>query len=176
MSQMAAGPSKKVILIGAIGVGKTSLVRRLVHKEFQGDYLATVGFDIYSYKVSAKATGLPHDVDLVLWDSDGEFGPEIFHTPITKGASAAVIIGDVVRRSSLEEMVRLAEGCRTHLSGREYMFIINKIDLIEGKPRPELPEPLARFPDKLFWTSAKTGRQVDETFTQIAKAISRRGY
>jgi len=176
MTQTARHPPRKIVLIGAIGVGKTSLVRRLVHREFHSEYLATVGFDIYTYTASGAATGLQHDVNLVIWDSDGELDSGIFDTPIIKGASGAVIIGDVVRRSSQEDMARLAEGCRKHLAGRELVFILNKADLTDGNPPPVPPADLTRFGNKLFWTSAKTGDNVDQTFAAIAKAVDRRGY
>ncbi len=52
------GPSRKVMLLGEIAVGKTSLVRRLVHNTFEHNYKATVGVDIYEYRVAPEGLGL----------------------------------------------------------------------------------------------------------------------
>ena len=38
--------SKKVILVGHFGVGKTSLIRQFVHQKFSDEYLTTIGVKI----------------------------------------------------------------------------------------------------------------------------------
>ena len=38
--------SKKVVLVGHFGVGKSSLIRRFVQNEFSDDYLVTIGVHI----------------------------------------------------------------------------------------------------------------------------------
>ena len=39
----------KILLLGEIGVGKTSIARRLVFNSFGDSYKATIGVDIYTY-------------------------------------------------------------------------------------------------------------------------------
>jgi GTPase SAR1 family protein len=59
---------KKICLLGAFAVGKTSLVQRYVHSLFSDKYLTTVGVKIDKKPVNIN--GAP--VDLTLWDIYGE--------------------------------------------------------------------------------------------------------
>ena len=56
---------KKVCMLGAYGVGKTSLIARFVQGVFDERYLSTVGV-----KIDRKAVDLPggEATTLVLWD------------------------------------------------------------------------------------------------------------
>ena len=45
--------ARKVMLLGEIGVGKSSLVKRLVFDRFETDYKPTLGVDVYRYEVPA---------------------------------------------------------------------------------------------------------------------------
>ena len=44
-SEVTWGHPKKIILIGEISVGKTSVMRRFVHRTFEGAMKATIGAD-----------------------------------------------------------------------------------------------------------------------------------
>ena len=46
--------SKKVILVGRYGVGKTSLTNRFVYSRFSEDYLTTIGVNIEKKKVETE--------------------------------------------------------------------------------------------------------------------------
>ena len=45
-------PSAKVMLLGDIGVGKSSLARRLVFDHFETDYKTTIGVDVLTYDLT----------------------------------------------------------------------------------------------------------------------------
>ncbi len=88
-SGMAA---RKIMILGAIGVGKTSLANRLAFERFETSYKATIGVDIYTTTVLLPGKTKP--TQLTLWDTDGDFGMAIFRTVYIKGASGALIVGD----------------------------------------------------------------------------------
>jgi Ras-related protein Rab-7A len=164
---------RKIMLLGEIGVGKTSIVRRLAFDKFDGTYKATLGTDVYRYEVEPPPGGQPFH--FIVWDTDGNFGDSIFKHVYVKQAHAALIIGDVSRRTTLEHMVRLGEGFMDALPGRPFSYVVNKIDLlnpgesINGPPGLDTPE----FP--IVKTSAKTGEHVRQAFHDIATIIQRRG-
>uniref|UniRef100_A0A8C4VJP5 RAB7B, member RAS onco family n=1 Tax=Gopherus evgoodei TaxID=1825980 RepID=A0A8C4VJP5_9SAUR len=48
----------KIIIIGALGVGKTSLLHQFVHKTFHEDYRTTLGASILSKRIMVDNTPL----------------------------------------------------------------------------------------------------------------------
>lgn len=163
--------ARKVMLLGEIGVGKSSLVKRLVFDRFDTDYKPTLGVDVYRYEVPPSDTHAP--ITLIIWDTDGNFGEAMFRHVYMKEASAAFIIGDVTRRPTLDTMLRLSKGFREHFPGRYEALIVNKLDLVEGEPL-NLPEALSPNREGVFHTSALTGENVQLAFHKAAATILRR--
>jgi len=160
--------SAKVMLLGDIGVGKSSLARRLVFDRFETDYKTTIGVDVLTYELDTSEGA----IKLILWDTDGDFGASIFETVYMRGASAAVIVADASRPATLVKMASLARGFADRLPGRELTAVINKIDLVGSDPPPIPPEMDAAT---IVRTSARTGEGVIEMFARLGAGILRRG-
>ncbi len=163
---------RKVMLLGEIGVGKTSIAQRLVFDRFDFNYKPTIGVDVYRYDVPPSPGKSP--MSLILWDTDGNFGETIFKHIYMKEASAAMIVGDISRMQTLDTMVLLAEGFREALPGRHIAFVLNKIDLVETPDATGIPQDLCRFGAAPILTSAKSGENVENAFIDTADAIRRR--
>lgn len=164
--------ARKIMLLGEIGVGKSSIAKRLVLDRFEFDYKPTIGVDVYQYDVPDDA-GRP-GMRLIVWDTDGNFGDAIFRHVYMRQASAAMIVGDVTRRGTLEAMAKLGEGFRDAFPGRHFTYLVNKFDLLAEGQLPDLPEPLTRQGISLVRTSALTGDNVREAFRAAADIIHRR--
>jgi len=162
--------ARKIMILGAIGVGKTSLANRLAFDRFETSYKATIGVDIYT--TTAPVPGRPAPMPLVLWDTDGDFGLSIFRTVYLKGASGALIVGDLTRPTSLDQMAALIAGFREALPGRPCAAILNKSDLVESAA-PGLTA-RARGADAVALASARTGQGVAAIFADLAATIERR--
>lgn len=162
----------KVMLLGDMGVGKTSILYRLVHDRFDGQYKMTLGVEILSYDVPADPANESEPMRLVLWDTDGDFGSHIFDTVYVAGASAAIIVSDVTRPQTVTRMVELAHGFESRFPGRPYKALVNKMDLAESMESAGRIEELSRF-DAEF-VSAKTGTGIAEAFADLATIIRRR--
>lgn len=162
------------MLLGEIGVGKTSLVNRFVHGRFRTDYMPTINVEIYTHSLPETDTRPP--LTLLIWDTDGNFGETIFSSVYLKNAAAALIVGDATRPSTLSAMCALASGWQTARPGRPHELILNKMDLLQPGSKPALPE---GFPTgdtaPVFHTSAKEGIGVIDAFEAAAEAILRRG-
>ncbi len=165
--------SKKIMLLGEIGVGKTSLVRRYVMNEFQLDYRPTMGVDIYRHKIMDLGPDHRQTVELVIWDIDGNFGQSIFRHVYSRGASAALIVGDLTRLPTIDTMLALSQGFEETLPGRYSALVLNKSDAL----RPDeiqVPPAIAKLSQSPFITSALNGSNVELAFRAAAAAILRR--
>ncbi|MBB4196357.1 hypothetical protein CCR94_13490 [Rhodoblastus sphagnicola] len=165
--------SAKVMLLGDIGVGKTSLARRLVFGKFDAGYKTTIGVDILTHEL--KLVGRPEDIyaKLLLWDTDGDFGQHIFTSIYIAGASGALVVADSSRPATIDKMYALAAAFADAMPGRPVLGLINKSDIA----RPDLADHdrLGLPEDQVMITSAKSGDNVAAAFQGIAETIYRRG-
>ena len=162
--------SAKIMLLGDIGVGKTSLARRYVFDKFDSDYKTTIGVDVLTHDLELGAQCDNETLRLVLWDTDGDFGSRIFETVYVAGASGAIIVSDASRPGTIVKMTSLFAHFEERFPGRPVLMIVNKIDLA---PAPlELEQ--RRSSADVTYTSAKTGAGVAEMFQTVGAAIWRR--
>jgi small GTP-binding protein len=164
----------KVMLLGDMGVGKTSILYRLVHDRFDGQYKTTLGVEVLSYDVLTPAIDGGEPMRLVLWDTDGDFGARIFDTVYVAGASAAIIVSDVTRPQTVTRMNELVSGFESRFPGRPYKALVNKIDLAEAAASAAWTEKLAQSDIK--FVSAKTSTGIAEAFAELAETIRRRRF
>ena len=89
---------KKICLLGAFGVGKTSLVRRYVDTIFSDTYLTTVGVKI-DKKVMTVGS---EQMALILWDIAGEDAVSAVRVTYLRGAAGYLLVVDGTRPETLE--------------------------------------------------------------------------
>lgn len=162
----------KVMLLGDMGTGKTSLAQRLIFDRFDGNYKTTIGVEILTYDIMFGPNGADGAVRLVLWDTDGDFGRQIMDTIYVSGASAAVVVSDASRPQTVTRMFELVDDFEQKFPGRPIRAIVNKVDLIDNEPGA-IKLPNHRSADTLF-ASAKTGMGVEASFRTLGEAILRR--
>lgn len=164
--------SAKVMLMGDIGVGKSSLAKRLMFNKFDVDYKTTIGVDILTHQLTLSAEAGPATANLLLWDTDGDFGQHIFKSVYLSGASGAVVVADASRPSTIEKMFDLAADFLERLPGRSVRAVVNKTDIVVPDltkfDRRGLPS------EHVMLSSAKTGAGVTAAFDAVAMDIYRR--
>jgi len=164
---------RKIMLLGEIGVGKSSIARRLVFDRFESEYKPTLGVDVYSYEIEPSLNPQPGaGAKFMIWDTDGNFGDNILSHIYIKQAAGALIVGDGTRRTTLESMLHLGRSFLDAMPGRYCTFLVNKSDLTSAAA--ELPPALTHSQIPIVRTSAKTGENVREAFLGAADAIRRR--
>lgn len=159
---------KKIALLGASGVGKTSLVRRFVASIFDEKYLTTIGV-----KVDKKAVRVgAEDVTLMIWDVAG--AEEHFSVPsaYVKGASGYLLVADGTRIDTFAAAAAIIEQMDRDLGPLPFVFVVNKKDLVDAwqADAARLDAMRTRSVAVLI-SSAKTGEGVEEAFQQLANAI-----
>jgi hypothetical protein len=154
-----------------VGVGKTSLSHRLAFDRFDGNYKATIGVDVYNTTVEVEGDATGATMPFGLWDTDGDFGMNIFVNTYLRGASA--VVADATRPATIPHLQRLVVGFKDTLPGRPCAAILNKVDLLATPPSISLGD--YGSPDFAVSASALTGYGVLPAFAKLAATILRRG-
>jgi small GTP-binding protein len=166
--QPVAAIQKKICMIGAYAVGKTSLVRRFVESIFDERYQTTIGVKIDRKRVVVR----DRDVNLVLWDLAGDDELAQLRVSHLRGASGYILVADGTRNSTLDRAFLLQEWIATELGPAPFVLALNKVDLQEEWRIEEgRTERLAQQGWAVFSTSAKTGQGVEELFLSLAEKV-----
>lgn len=160
---------KKVCMIGASGVGKTSLVAKFVHSMFSDKYLTTVGVKIDKKTVAVDGA----EVMLMIWDLAGDDDYQRLQTSYLRGTSGYLLVADGTRAGTLDQVLeiqsRVAEAVGAQVP---FLLALNKADLVN---QWEIDE--QRMADietrgwKSFKTSAKEGASVEEVFVELGRRM-----
>ena len=159
---------RKVCMLGASRVGKTSLVRRFVESLFSEKYHQTVGV-----KIDRKVVAVGNDpVGLMLWDLQGEAEDQAFRPQYLRGAAGLLAVADGTNAATLEPALRLVETARTALGVVPHVLLLNKRDLEADWAVSDAE--LARLQTEghaVLMTSAKTGEGVEEAFRLLTEKM-----
>ena len=159
---------KKICLMGAFAVGKTSLVARFVRSVFSEKYHTTLGVKI-DKKIVATAHG---EVMLMIWDLAGEdefIGVDLDYM---RGAAGYFVVADGTRRCSLERAVSLQQRITERIGPVPFLLLINKADLEESWEIPGVDlEGLSKSGWRILRTSAKSGQGVEAAFISLAASL-----
>jgi|GEM_PF-3429093 len=123
----------KVMLLGCMSVGKTSIAKRMKFNTFDLDHKSTIGVQLYSFELALN----DRTEEIVLWDTDGEHGENVLQSMFMKGSDAAIVVSDATREDTIESMLTLSENFRTQSPGAPVLSLINKTDL-KNHSEPEL--------------------------------------
>lgn len=159
---------KKICMLGAVGVGKTSLVRRFVESIFSERYQATVGV-----KIDRKVLEVgPDTLNLMVWDLQGEAEHQAARLEYLRGSAGYLVVADATRRDTLDVARSLVARATTQLPGAPWLLVLNKSDLA---PEAQLTGgDLAALRGEgwtVTETSARTGAGVDDTFGELARRL-----
>lgn len=159
---------KKICLLGAFAVGKTSLVQRYVHSIFSEKYHTTVGVRIEKTQVRANDT----DVDLIIWDLHGEDDFQHVRLSYLKGSSGCIYVADGTRGKTLLTALNLKEIAENTIGEIPCVLVINKLDLKDQwEMDPLVLDDMKRNGMMIFQTSAKTGEAVQQAFQLLTRKM-----
>lgn len=160
---------KKICMLGAFGVGKTSLVSRFVNSMFSEKYLTTVGVKVDKKTLSAGSG----DVTLMLWDIYGQDEFQTVRDSYLRGASGYLLVADGTRHATLDIATALQQKAEAVIGHVPFLLLLNKSDLHEEwQVNERMLWKLAERGWRVVKTSAKTGDGVDDAFARLARDMT----
>jgi len=162
---------KKICLLGDFAVGKTSLIRRYVDNQLSDDYLSTIGVKLSRKKIEVPAQLVPAAMELIIWDLEGKVNFSESFSPYLKGASGAIVVGDVTRPDSITNIKNHINAFLSVNPRASVCVAYNKTDLLDGTAAPSLDFEGHDRVVKTHRTSAKSGDGVTELFESLSKKI-----
>lgn len=160
--------TKKIVLLGQFGVGKTSLLRRFMTDEFSNGYKTTLGVQIKKKRIELPSGQF---LSMIIWDLEGFSSVTKTRASYLFGTNGFIHVFDLTRPvtyQSLEEEIQFIKGKYPKVPLKT---VGNKCD---QKSPDEFLEYIKNKPVEVHgFTSAKTGEGVPDLFMNIAKKLSR---
>ena len=167
---MSEVESFKVVLVGESGVGKTSIITQFIDQTFQEDQQSTTG-GTFSTKSVVCDNG--KTLKFEIWDTAGQERYRALTKMLYKDANAAVLVYDITRKDSFEEIQNYWSNQIKESSPPGIILAVaaNKSDLIDHEAVDE--EQARKFAEDLgaifVSTTATQIDPVNDLFIQIAK-------
>lgn len=159
---------KKIVLLGHVNVGKTSLVKRFVHDFFPEKYISTIGVTVERKVVQIEDTS----ITLIIWDIEGHANTENVPEAFLIGTQGIIYVFDLARRETCSNLKEQLDFLRSILPFVPIKILGNKMDLVAEN---ELNQFQLEFSEKygvnFYPTSAKTGINVEIVFNSLAKLL-----
>ena len=162
---------KRISMLGAFAVGKTSLVERYVRGNYNAKYQTTVGVKI-NWKVVKSDES---ELKLIIWDLAGEDEFQKVKVTNLKGSHGYLVVADGTRSATLEIARELQQRALDVIGPVPFVLLLNKTDLTDEWEIDESSlQQMSESGWEIFRTSAKNGSGVEEAFIRIAGLVSSR--
>ena len=164
--------TKKICLLGDFSVGKTSLIRRFVEGKFSDEYLSTIGVKISRKSLEIKTETDQYQLNLLLWDLEGNTKFKSITPSYLKGAVGAIIVADLSRPNTLNSISQHIDLFLQVNDQGTIIVALNKVDLISPEKLDKITQSHTRKDNSqvlgTYLTSAKSGAKVEEMFIELA--------
>lgn len=161
----------KIILLGDVAVGKTSVLSRFTKNSFSVDYKCSVGVDLESKTVFIdEKTGAL----LIFWDTCGEERFRSVSRQYYKDANGILLIFDLTNRISFENLQTWLDDIKDYgMKDVDICILGNKVD---NETKRVVPFIEAKdFADShlcsYFEVSSKEGTNITLAFESLAKSL-----
>ena len=161
----------KMLILGDSFVGKTNILKRFLHNEFDTSTKETVGVEFGSKNFTMDEKEV---VKAQIWDTAGQERYRSVTKAYYKGTKGALLIYDITKRSTFENIDNWIIDLRTN-GDKDILVILigNKSDLAEQREvTPEEAQTKAeQYNIGFLETSAKSGDNIDKAFTELVSLI-----
>lgn len=160
----------KITVLGNANVGKSSLIQRFISDEHLENHEPTIGATFLSRLMEFGKV----NIKLNIWDTAGQERYNSLAASYARDSRACLLVYDITNKDSFAALERWYENLTNHLNPDTVIIVVgNKEDLIDSE-KISLEQALdyAKFIRAgHFRVSARSGKGVEEMFTEICKKI-----
>ena len=150
----------KIIFVGDAGVGKTTIISRIMDNPYNEVYEPSIGVDFMSKNISFRG----QNIKLQMWDTAGQEKYKGLIPSYVRNSSIVFLIYDVSVKTSFDNIPKWITFIRT-IENTTLVLCGNKIDLSDREVKKEDGEALAQKEGiSFFEVSAKTGDNIKNMF------------
>jgi Ras-related protein Rab-11A len=159
----------KLILLGDISVGKSSILGRYIDNSFTEDYQCTLQVETKSKIIDID---LNTSVKMNIWDTVGQEKFRHLTKQYFRNCHGAIIVFDLTRKDSFDGVQKWIDELNDFNSNIPILIVGNKSDLIkEREVNEDAIENFVRNKYLYYDVSAKNGSNVSLAFDKIRKEI-----
>lgn len=160
--------NKKIVILGASAVGKTSIILRYLSGKFREISESTIGA-AYSSKLVTDKDGNKEKIEI--WDTAGQERYKALVPMYYKDAHGALIVYDITDKQSIKEAHNWVHELKLKgPNGIKIVILGNKLDLLDNYPNTN------DFIDSHYYVSAKTGYNIEDAFHWLITSIPKVEY
>jgi small GTP-binding protein len=163
----------KVVVVGASGVGKTSLVEKLLTGGFHEETQPTIGVQFKSYPLQSDGEA----IKLQIWDTAGQERFRAVSKAYFRNAVGGILVFDLTNRQSFDDLNTWINDLTTLCAPKAHVVLVgNKVDLVHAREivESEAQAFAQRYDLVYIETSAKSGSNVTEAFVRLGREILRK--
>ena len=119
---------QKIIFIGNVSVGKTSIINSILGRKFKDEYEPSIGIDFFSKNIKYKS----NNIKLQLWDSAGQEKFKSLIPNYIRGSSLVFLVYDISNKKSFDDLLMWINFIN-QIESTQIVLCANKIDLKEQR-------------------------------------------
>lgn len=164
----------KIVLIGNVSVGKSSIIRRFVHNDFNNSYLCTVGTELFR---KSLLIGENKQVNLFIWDTCGQERFRSVTRQYYHDTQAILLVFDLTNKKTFNNLNSWYEEALNYINNTNCLFFLlgNKWDetekiVVESEEIKNFMKKNQKI-KKFFEVSACNGHNIDLAFDKISRHL-----
>ncbi|KAI5171161.1 GTP-binding nuclear protein Ran [Nematocida sp. LUAm3] len=162
-----SAPTKKIVLIGDGGTGKTTFVKRHMTGEFTKQYIATIGAETYLLPFYTNYGQVNYNV----WDTAGQEKFGGLRDAYYIEADGGIIMFDTTSRITYKNVPNWYRDLRNICPDIPLCLCGNKVDIVDRKVKPAQMKDRKSMKIAYFDISAKSNYNYDKPFLYLTKKL-----
>lgn len=160
----------KIVLTGNAGVGKTSLLNRIIYDRYNSDMGQTIGASFMAKSINIGEKKYTFH----FWDTAGQERYKSIVPMYYRGSSGCLCVFDVTDKNSFTSLSDWINNYQIHNPSGNILIIANKCDLAESswcQTKDEFTNFAKKNNMDVIFTSSVTGQNTSDMLTLIANKM-----